>query len=387
MVTGDGARLLEYRATDNLGHVEATKSLAFNVDGNAPTTTAALAPPPLGGFYRAPTTVTLTANDGLGSGAIAIQYTVDGSGTRSYTGPFPIATSGPHTVTYRAVDLTGLIETTKTLTFTSDGYAPSSKATLTPSTITGFYSNPTTVTLSATDNVGGSGVASIEYLLDGGSWTTYSGPFPVSGNGSHTVQFHATDNAGNVEPVRTKSFTIDGAGPNISISSPTSGGTYMLGASVTPDYSCTDIASGVASCTGPATVDTSTIGPKTYTVNAADNAGNTSSLTASYNVVWPFSWSSPPSKGDAGKDLAIKFKLGGNRGLDVLAAGSPTSGQVNCSSGAAIGSQSATTGSLSYSGGTYTYNWKTQSGWKNTCRKFTLTLDDGSVNTLTIQFK
>jgi hypothetical protein len=330
--------------------------------------------------------VTLTAADGLGSGAIAIQYTVDGSGTRSYTGPFQIATSGPHTITYRAVDLTGLIETTKTLSFTSDGIAPSSKATLSPSTITGFYPTPTTVALSATDNVGGSGVASIEYLLDSGSWTTYTGPFPVTGNGSHTVQFHATDNAGNVELVKTKSFTIDGVGPTITITAPS--GTYTLGASVTPAYSCSDAASGVASCTGPATVDTSTIGTKSYTVNAADNAGNTSSLTATYKVVWPFSWSSPPSKGDAGKDLSIKFRLGGvNRGLGILADGSPTSGQVNCSTDAAIGSQTPTTGTLSYSGGTYTYTWKTQSGWKKTCREFTLTLDDGSVNTLTIQFK
>ena len=101
--------------------------------------------------------------------------------------------------------------TTKTLTFTNDGFAPSSKATLSPSTITGFYSNPTTVTLSATDNVGGSGVASIEYLLDSGSWTTYSGPFPVSGNGSHTVQFHATDVAGNGQQCTARPACGDGA--------------------------------------------------------------------------------------------------------------------------------------------------------------------------------
>ena len=244
------------------------------------------------------------------------------------------------------------------------------------------------MTLSATDNAGGSGVASIEYLLDSGSWTTYTGPFAVSGNGSHTVQFHATDNAGNVEAMKTKTFTIDGAGPNISIASPVSGGTYTLGSSVTPSYSCTDIASGVASCTGPATVDTSTIGTKSYTVNAADNAGNTSSLTATYNVVWPFSWSSPPSKADAGKDVKIKFRLGGvNRGLGVIETGYPQSQQVSCSSGAAIGSASATSGSLSYSSGTYTYEWDTSSSWRNTCRKFILTLDDGSTNTLTIQFK
>ena len=69
--------------------------------------------------------MTLTANDGAGSGAIAIQYQLDGSGTRTYTGPIQVPASGPHTLTYRAVDLTGLIETTKTLTFTNDGIASS----------------------------------------------------------------------------------------------------------------------------------------------------------------------------------------------------------------------------------------------------------------------
>ncbi len=388
VVTGDGSRLLEYRATDNLGHVEAIKSLAFDVDGNAPTTTASLAPPAVGGFHRAPTTVTLTAADGLGSGAIAIQYTVDGSGTRSYTGPFQIATSGPHTITYRAVDLTGLIETTKTLSFTSDGIAPSSKATLAPSTITGFYSNPTTVSLSATDNVGGSGVASIEYLLDGGSWTTYSGPFPVSGNGSHTVQFHATDNAGNVESVKAKSFTIDGAGPNISIGSPVSGGTYTLGASVTPSYSCTDIASGVASCTGPATVDTSTIGPHTYTVNAADNAGNTSSLTGDATT------SSGPSRGARLRPRATPARTWRSSSSSAGTADStcwPPARRPPGRSTARAARRSAPSRrprarSATRAGRTRTTGRRVSS-WKNTCRKFTLTLDDGSVNTLTIQFK
>ena len=45
----------------------------------------------------------------------------------------------------------------------------------------------------------------------------------VSGEGSHTIQFHATDNAGNVEGVKSKSFTIDTTGPVISITTPSQG--------------------------------------------------------------------------------------------------------------------------------------------------------------------
>ncbi len=302
-VTGDGARLLEYRATDNTGNVEAVKSLAFNVDGNAPSTLIALSPPAVGGFYKSPT-VTLTGSDGAGIGIAAIQYTLDGSGTRSYTGPFPVPGDGPHTITYRAVDMTGLIETTKTFSFTVDGTAPSSKATLSPAAVNGYYSGPTTVTLSSNDFASGSGIASIEYLLDGGGWTTYSAPLVVSGEGAHSIQFHATDNAGNVEGVKSKSFTIDTTGPVVSITTPSEGDQLELGSSVAPVYSCIDTASGVSSCSGAAVVETGPIGSHTYTVTAVDNAGNMTVETHTYDVVWPFSWVSPPSSGKAGKSVA-----------------------------------------------------------------------------------
>jgi hypothetical protein len=76
----------------------------------------------------------------------------------------------------------------------------------------------------------------------------------------------------------------DTTGPAITISSPVLFGTYGLGAVVTPQFTCTDAGSGVASCTGAALLDTTSIGPKTFTVTAVDNAGNTSTSTVSYAV-------------------------------------------------------------------------------------------------------
>ena len=86
---------------------------------------------------------------------------------------------------------------------------------------------------------------------------------------------------------------------------------------------------------------------------------------------------------NAGRAVPIKFSLGGNQGLDILAAGSPSSKRVDCASGATTDAveQTVTAGasSLAYDPGTdrYHYVWKTNKDWAGTCREFTLTLDDG----------
>ena len=78
-------------------------------------------------------------------------------------------------------------------------------AALSPPAVGGFYHDPT-VAISSSDAT--SGLASTEFRLDGGAWTAYGAPFVVTGDGSHTVDFRATDNAGNVGS-GTVTFTID----------------------------------------------------------------------------------------------------------------------------------------------------------------------------------
>jgi peptidoglycan/xylan/chitin deacetylase (PgdA/CDA1 family) len=74
------------------------------------------------------------------------------------------------------------------------------------------YTAPVTVTLSATDNPGGWGVAKTYYTTDGSTPTTsstvYTGPFTVKQN--TTVEFFSTDLAGNAEQVNTQAipFTV-----------------------------------------------------------------------------------------------------------------------------------------------------------------------------------
>jgi predicted phage tail component-like protein len=62
------------------------------------------------------------------------------------------------------------------------------------------YMTPAVITLTATDNTGGSGVDATYYKLDGaGSPTAYTTPISVSTTGTHTIEFWSVDVAGNEE--------------------------------------------------------------------------------------------------------------------------------------------------------------------------------------------
>jgi hypothetical protein len=83
----------------------------------------------------------------------------------------------------------------------------------------------------------------------------------------------------------------------------------------------------------------------------------------------------------AGRTVPVKFKLGGDFGLNVFASGYPQSQAVQCASGTPtddVESTSTSNSGLTYdpTTGTYTYNWKTLSSWKNQCRTLILQFAD-----------
>jgi ABC-type transport system substrate-binding protein len=85
----------------------------------------------------------------------------------------------------------------------------------------------------------------------------------------------------------------------------------------------------------------------------------------------------------AGRTIPAEFSLGGNEGLEILAAGSPTSAEVPCPDSATDAVEdptSSTGGGLSFDAttGLYQYNWKTSKSWAGTCRRLTIGLREGS---------
>jgi len=95
----------------------------------------------------------------------------------------------------------------------------------------------------------------------------------------------------------------------------------------------------------------------------------------------------------AGSAVPLKFSLGGDQGLNVIEAGHPASGALNCKtmdpSDDRESAKAAGKSALAYdpASGQYTYVWKTEKAWKGTCRYLSLRLADGTEHRAAFRFK
>lgn len=93
-----------------------------------------------------------------------------------------------------------------------------------------------------------------------------------------------------------------------------------------------------------------------------------------------------------GAAVPLKFRLGGDAGLDVLAATSPASVPIACQSSAAVAAMTdastAQSAALAYDAiaDQYILVWKTSKTWSGTCRRLVLTLRDGQVLSADFRF-
>ena len=94
-----------------------------------------------------------------------------------------------------------------------------------------------------------------------------------------------------------------------------------------------------------------------------------------------------------GRAVPLKFGLGGDYGLSILASGSPSSVQVSCDTQAELDevevTSAAGSSTLTYdaTSGLHNYVWKTEKSWAGTCRRLSLTLDDGSLHQALFRFR
>jgi VCBS repeat-containing protein len=213
--------------------------------------------------------------------------------------------AGTDSFTYKAKDVTpiSIANVAATVTITVLDITPP-VVTLTipaPNGLGGFFkTKPVTVGVSATDpsNVISFGCTDNGLPISVGNPSgigtpAATGTLSVSGEGTHSLICTATDSLGNSGAASGSSNTgtvkIDTVAPDITITAPANA-TYLLNASVPSSYSCLDPipGSGLDTCVGPVSsgsnFNTSTVGPKTFTVTATDVAGNQTIQTNNYSV-------------------------------------------------------------------------------------------------------
>ncbi|MFD2023936.1 OmpL47-type beta-barrel domain-containing protein [Promicromonospora aerolata] len=298
-----GTYTLEHRATDVAGNTSAPETVqVVVVAADGEDTTAPVVTPEVtgelddNGAYVGSATVNLTAVD-AGSGVTSVEYDLDGAGYAAYTDPVVVDTPGEHTVTYRATDAAGNVSEPGSATFT---VVEPPVVDTTPPTVTtqvtgeqdadGAYIASATVQILAEDT--GSGVASVEYDLDGAGYTPYTDPVIVDITGSHTVSYRATDNDGNTSEPGTVELVVVGGGEPPDTTAPIASaqvdgdqddtGAYINSATVT--INARDGESGIAfieyalddfifrAYTG--TFDVTDPGAHALQYRATDNAGN-----------------------------------------------------------------------------------------------------------------
>jgi hypothetical protein len=228
-ISSSGYHTIIYWSVDLAGNTETQRSMLIKVDSVAPSTQAqASSTWSYDVWYQSPAQVYINATDSA-SGIANTYYTIDGGATQTYTTTFNISTGGVHIINYWSVDQAGNTETQKSLTVRVDSAAPTTQITTGGTGSNGWYRGPVQVGLTATDPEVGVNVTM--YRVDGGLTMVYSAPFPVSGEGQHTVLYWSNDKLNHTEAQNSATIRIDSTIPTVqnSFSGPVGGNGYYKG--------------------------------------------------------------------------------------------------------------------------------------------------------------
>ncbi|WLR49068.1 S-layer homology domain-containing protein [Halobacillus litoralis] len=234
LVEGEGSNKVEFRSIDHAGNVEATQSKVIKVDKTAPVTTAEEVPTD---WSNQDVELTLSSSDEL-SGVSSIEYKINDGEWKDYSDPIKLDQEGSTTIEFRSSDNVGNIEEVQNETIKLDKTAPVTSVNGVPEK----WANKTTeITLTSKDQW--SGVATIEYRMNEGEWTEYSGPITFQQKGENVIDYRSVDTAGNVEEFKSLTVKYDDHAPQTSASDV---GNQWHNSEVEVSLSSTDPLSGVA---------------------------------------------------------------------------------------------------------------------------------------------
>jgi len=290
-VSGAGSHVVTYWSVDNAGNVESTHSITVGV---YPTPSITSISPSIVMAGGPSFTMAIYGTGFTPDTTIKVNSTIL---TPTYVSQTEVDLLVPSTsiangglVSIKAINPTPGGGMSSAVYLTVDGSTPVTSAAVsgTAGTNGWFLSSTATVTLTVTDADGTGDIAATYYTVDGGAQQTYTTPFTVSGDASHTITFWSVDQIGNVEAARSQSVDIDTVAPSTTSS--------VSGTAVT--LTATDATSGVAAKYysidgGPTqTINTGSFnitgaGTHTYVYWSVDVAGNVEAKHTKTLTIYP----------------------------------------------------------------------------------------------------
>ena len=273
-----GAHTFFVKATDLATNEDPTPATStWTIDLTAPTATAS----PIGGTYGAARNVTLSCDDGAGSGCDQMYYTTNGStpttGSTQYASPINIAANT--TLKFFAKDVAGNSESVQTETYGIDATYPVTD--IDPGSLPDSPTFVTSAHFTFSANKAGS---TFECKLDSGAFAGCASPQIYSGlsDGAHTFQVRATDTLSHVEPMPASyTWTVDTVAPQTTITDSPAAQTkdvdpifQFTSSESNSTFECQLDAGSVVPCTSPKSYSSLSAGTHTFSVTATDQAGN-----------------------------------------------------------------------------------------------------------------
>jgi hypothetical protein len=351
--------------TDNAGNSSNGVSSAFNYDGSAPTgvalsVTAGTAG--ANGWYTSDVTVSTTGTDTVsGVTCTADQFQTTETGGTVFNGS---CTNGAGLMTNAAPLTVKLDKTGPSAALSAAGTLGSN----------GWYTSDVTVSTSGSDSISNPTTCTADQSQ---TTDTTSATF----NGSCTNDAGLSTNAASLTIKR------DATPPTTPVISGVTN-YYFGGTPGTASCTATDVTSGLASCNVNG-YGASGVGTYVATATATDNAGNTSTATASYSVLaWTLKGFYQPvdmgilNNAKAGSTVPLKFEVfAGATELINPSIVQTFTQKISCASGVGDDIEAYATGSTSLrydaTAGQFIFNWQTPKA-AGSCYRVSLTTQDGT---------
>ena len=217
----DGCHTLYYFSEDVHGNLQAVQAISYKMDITPPVTNLTLSPATPSGeneWYKAKPAINLSQLYEYDRSGTTIYYYWDDNFEDPYQyGGELKALEGEHTLHYWAQDMAGNIEEAAEVALKVDSQVPVSKFVCNlESDKGGWYRDSPVVKITTDAN------SHVYYTYDGSDEKEWPGTQEIKLDpGYHTFTYYAADEAGNREPVTTKTLNVDFTPPVAYLDAPT----------------------------------------------------------------------------------------------------------------------------------------------------------------------